>query len=552
MKIRRGTACGIRLLALALVCSTTASTAGDSVYDALVSMPTVFSPFAGFVDGLNTISGAPLAEAGKLGNHPAQVTHSGIESAYATALRLLILLKGEARVCYALNQVLLGVAKWACDGSAESQNYVQLVGTVWLNTRERDNRRAPQQGVAEDIAMARDDLNKQKWLISVPNAIQHDAAEDIRRYHVGLKLEFLDELVSEYAEVTLNDSKPHKRCKERRTVAILGAKTSPQQVVGLMAVISDPTIQRTVQLVRNLTTNKNAKTIANAIDAVGIQAGRWRRCTAENLPEWHLTIPAAAMLVALNKADRESGRGRGLPVQDSPVEIYLKAREVLRGGLESAAHPVGGDDSLSREVGQMDNRCNSFIRISWPDMYDTQSVVRREKLDNPLAHPGYNIASALNEQITNSGPYVRGYTKLPVNPAIKIDWQSTDERADGAAWIPTVIGQSAEDGRYHNEHMDGDTQLMRLYAAISGSPDGQQHTYTLWSECHGWREYGISCSRSQDGTGGTMKVLVQGKDIPQGQVSNYLSGIGNGYHSQLLMYENVSQVDRSSDSAALK
>jgi hypothetical protein len=222
--------------------------------------------------------------------------------------------------------------------------------------------------------------------------------------------------------------------------------------------------------------------------------------------------------------------------------MYLKTRWMLQSAWESRRYQVGVDvGTLQGVIELLDNHC---FAESCAGTYAVQKAYESSWLVNPQIQAGYDIADALNGQVeSQERPIMRTIAQLPYNPAVSIDWQSTDERADGAAWIPTTIYQD-EDGLFHGDHKGGDRPMKRLYAAILDSADHRSGAYAVRNEGE-WTIFHVSNSERSVSAEEAVGIVARMEIVTEDRISEYLSGIGNDYHSQLLMYESISHEGRS-------
>jgi hypothetical protein len=138
---------------------------------------------------------------------------------------------------------------------------------------------------------------------------------------------------------------------------------------------------------------------------------------------------------------------------------------------------------------------------------------------------------------------VRGYRSLPTNPAIIIHGHALGSGARTSAWVPGTIYQD-EDGLFHGDHKGGDRPMKRLYAAILDSSDHRSGAYAVRNkEC--WAIFHVSSSGRSVSAEEAVGMVARVEIVTEDRISEYLSGIGNDYHSQLLMYESISHEGRS-------
>jgi hypothetical protein len=422
------------------------------------------SLFSGFLHAWIATERPTLSGRHEIGHMPIAVSINGIEQALDVALHAIC---EQHDVRRALDWWLESGYEGYTDGSAESQNFVQMVANLICNIAERASKlhfqSIPEFSAATtEVSSMRRKLEKHDWITCIRDAVHHDAKEDIRRFCVGFRLEdFLSRIPNPYdliehykrrSDLTQNPEKDPPRLvtavsdagkiyqhplederdfskglQRLREVDVASDKDINLYLLGTLPIITEPGIA--VEVLRRspqytpseYTQIEDARSIAVLATRAAVvfvaTNGIDRSCDLS----WPVSMVKAALTIA--------GHGENT----NPVTIYTTFRALLREGM-------GGWEGLANTA--------TVARSTWfpgCGYHSSEGVKTSPKVYAWPHSEDVRMGRALEWQCEGPDPYRHhklSHLQLGPYPAIEIVRFSGEEKCNQVVRIPQAFTDS--------------------------------------------------------------------------------------------------------------
>jgi hypothetical protein len=421
-----------------MIAINTAFVLGVSFGTAGASAVTGVHMFAGIVFAHLEAEKPPLYEQSRLGGKPREVSINGIEFAYNVAFEAIRKQRG-ARL--ALDWFLREGYSTYTDGSAESQNFVQMVANIMCDIAKQ---RAP----ADAQEMQRK-LDECIWWQFISGAVRHDAKADVKRYIDGFALKEVGACIIAYEDFIIE--KYERRVHNISTLAATKLNKAPEgiypYVIALTPFATSPGFAEVTlgALRRRCPRDGRQWLIANAIEmAISMVC-----MTAKN-QLCDLTKPAHMLRLAMR-----SGRDAII----DPTEIYLAIREALHKLTKDASlKNIATVQHAKERSGQAWDR---WMTEAHPEVVCTSG----------------EMASSLNLQPLDEQSGIRNGNKkhisLPTYPAIKVKLSTDGEYVEIPRSLAFINNEWRDTGHTASRHQASH----ELWGIVLRNP--RSHKYAL-------------------------------------------------------------------------